>query len=82
MRLHHLMTQEHLRSQGEKLHEGGNMLIAKVLRSLSPHLTSSITFHHYKDIAAAYQASSSYSGGPACREELEALQKRQVSELV
>jgi len=73
---------EHLEISRQEAHEGGNMLIVKLLAWAVPTSDSQHTIPtHYKDIACL-PVQQQLQWRAACWEELEALQKRQVYELI
>jgi len=73
---------EHPKISKQEAHEGGNMLIVKLLVLAVPTSDSQHNVPtHYKDIACL-PVQQQLQWRAACREELEALQKRQVYELV
>jgi len=73
---------EHPEISRQEAHEGGNMLIAKLLVLAVPTSDSQQNIPtHYKDIVHL-QVQEQQQWKATCQEELEALQKRQVYELV
>jgi len=73
---------EHPEISKREAHKGGNMLIAKLLALAVPTSDSQQNVPtHYKDIVRL-PVQQQLQWRAACREELEALQKRQVYELV